>query len=214
MPKKKNKFELVQMPPQNTNSVVIFDDGNCVVFDPWGRAEDWEKYFVSHDVTPTAIYATHGHPDHISAAAQIATRFDIDWYMSHMDLDLIEWGNGLLDYFNLPKLSPNDKAPIDIKTGEHTVLSDIKMHVIALPGHTRGGVGYFFPDYGVLLVGDTLFQDSYGRTDLPGGDDGTLFQSIGKIYDMHLPDSTSVIHGHGMHTTIGWLKQNNPFFKK
>ena len=115
MPKKKNKFELVQMPPQNTNSVVIFDGDNCVVFDPWGRADDWEKYFVSHDVTPTAIYATHVHPDHISAAAQIATRFNIDWYMSHMDLDLIEWGNGLLDYFNLPKLSPNDKAPIDIK---------------------------------------------------------------------------------------------------
>ena len=152
MPKKKNKFELVQMPPQNTNSVVIFDGNNCVVFDPWGRAEDWEKYFVSHDVTPTAIYATHGHPDHISAAAQIATRFNIDWYMSHMDLDLIEWGNGLLDYFNLPKLSPNDKAPIDIKTGEYTVLSDIKMHVIALPGHTRGGVGYFSPGFYDLQI--------------------------------------------------------------
>ncbi|MBQ8473779.1 MAG: MBL fold metallo-hydrolase [Alphaproteobacteria bacterium] len=210
----RNKFEIVQMSPQNTNSVVLFDGDKCVVFDPWGRADDWQKYFVSHDVTPTAIYATHGHPDHISAAAELATRFNIDWYMSHMDLDLIEWGNGLLDYFNLPKLSPNDKAPIDIKTGEYTVLSDIKMHVIALPGHTRGGVGYFFPDYGVFLVGDTLFQDSYGRTDLPGGDDGTLFQSIGKIYDMNLPDTTIVIHGHGMHTTIGWLKENNPFFKK
>lgn len=210
----RNKFEIVQMSPQNTNSVVVFDGDKCVVFDPWGRADDWEKYFVSHDVTPTAIYATHGHPDHISAAAELATRFNIDWYMSHMDLDLIEWGNGLLEYFGLPKLSAQDKAPIDLVDDKQTILSTTKMCVISLPGHTRGGVGYFFPDYGVFLVGDTLFQDSYGRTDLPGGDEKVLFQSIGKIYDMHLPDSTSVVHGHGMHTTIGWLKENNPFFKK
>lgn len=214
MQKQKNKFELVQMSPQNTNSVVIFDGDNCVVFDPWGRVDDWENYFASRGVTPVTIYVTHGHPDHISAAAQIAARFNIDWYMSHLDLDLIEWGNGLLTYFNLPKLSQNDKKPIDIKPGDYTVLSDTKMHVVDLPGHTRGGVGYWFPDDGVFIVGDTLFQQSYGRTDLPGGDDGTLFKSIAKIYDMKLPDETIVIHGHGMRTTIGWLRAHNQFFKK
>ena len=209
----KNKFELVQMSPQNTNSVVIFDGANCVIFDPWGHADDWEKYLESHDMKPTAIYATHGHSDHISAAAKIATRFNIDWHMSHNDLDLIEWGNGLLEYFNLPKLSPNDKAPIDLVPGEHIILSGTKMHVFALPGHTRGGMGFYFPDYNVFIVGDTLFQDSYGRTDLPGGNENILFQSIAKIYNMQLPDTTAVIHGHGMHTTVGWLKQHNPFFK-
>ena len=214
MPNKKNKFELIQMSPQNTNSVVVFDDDKCVVFDPWGRADDWEKYFATHGVRPTAIYATHGHPDHISAAAQIATRFDIDWYMSHKDLDLIEWGNGLLNHFGLPLLSINDRAPIDVSAGTKTILSDTTIQIIELPGHTRGGVGYLFPNDGIFIVGDTLFQTSYGRVDLPGGDEVKLFQSIAKIYDMKLPDTTVVIHGHGMHTTIGWLKQNNPFFKK
>ena len=214
MPNQKNKFELVQMSPQNTNSVVIFDGAHCVIFDPWGRADDWEKYLESRNVKPVAIYATHGHSDHISAAAELATRFNIDWYMSHADMDLIDWGNGLLEYFDLPKLSPNDKTPIDLTIGEHTILSGTKMRVFSLPGHTRGGMGFYFPDDDVLIIGDTLFQNSYGRTDLPGGDEQLLFESIAKIYDMCLPDTTVVIHGHGMHTTIGWLKQNNPFFKK
>ncbi len=214
MKKQKNKFELIQMPPQNTNSVVVFDDDKCVVFDPWGRADDWIKYFDEHGVRPTAIYATHGHSDHISAAAALVKHFNIDWYMSHLDLDLIDWGNGLLEYFKLPKLTSDDKAPVNISAGERTVLSDTKMQIIELPGHTRGGVGYWFPNDDVFIVGDTLFQTAYGRTDLPGGDERTLFESIAKIYDMHLPDWVAVIHGHGMHTTIGWLKQNNPFFKK
>ena len=210
----RNKFEIVQMSPQNTNSVVVFDGDKCVVFDPWGRTDDWQRYFAEHNVQPVAIYATHGHPDHISAAAELATRFNINWHMSHLDLELIDWGNGLLEYFGLPKLSPQDKAPIDLSNDEQTILSTTKMCVISLPGHTRGGAGYYFPDDGILIVGDTLFQDSYGRTDLPGGDEKVLFQSIAKIYDMNLPDTTIVIHGHGMHTTIGSLKENNPFFKK
>ena len=201
------------MSPQNTNSVVVFNGDKCVIFDPWGRLEDWEKYLSERGALPVAVYATHGHSDHISAASQIATRFDIDWYMSHLDLDLIDWGNGLLEYFGLPKLSPDDKTPVNISAGERTVLSDTKMQIIELPGHTRGGVGYWFPDNDVFIVGDTLFQTAYGRTDLPGGDERTLFESIAKIYDMNLSDTTAVIHGHGMYTTIGWLKQNNPFFK-
>ena len=201
------------MSPQNTNSVVVFNGDKCVVFDPWGRIDDWNRYFVEHQTQPIAVYATHGHSDHISAAAAIASRYDIDWYMSHTDLDLIDWGNGLLEYFRLPKLSLADKKPVDLKPGAHTILLDTKMQVIPLPGHTRGGVGFYFPDDGVFIVGDTLFQDAYGRTDLPGGDEKILFESIAKIYDMHLPDETVVLHGHGMHTTIGWLRRNNPFFK-
>ena len=213
MQNQKNKFEMIQMPPQNTNSVVVFNDDKCVIFDPWGCAADWENYLNQHGVMPVAIYATHGHSDHISAAPEIAARYGIDWHMSHSDIDLIEWGNGLLEYFKLPPISPNAKQPVDLQPGEYTILGNTKMHIIEMPGHSRGGVAYYFPDDGILIIGDTLFQDSYGRTDLPGGDENTLFNSIRKIYDMNLPDTTVVLHGHGMHTTIGWLRQNNPFFK-
>jgi len=64
-----------------------------------------------------------------------------------------------------------------------------------------------------LLVGDTLFQESYGNTGFPGGDEKQIFESIRNLYSKNLDDGVYVIHGHGMDTTIGWLKQNNPFFK-
>ena len=65
---KNNKFELIQMPPQNTQSVIVRSGVVCVIFDPWGRAEDWENVLKERGLTLRAIYVTHGHPDHISAA--------------------------------------------------------------------------------------------------------------------------------------------------
>ena len=86
------------------------------------------------------------------------------------------------------------------------------MKIIASPGHTPGGVMFYFPQHRVLLVGDTIFQDSYGRTDFPGGSDVDIIKSIHNLYAMNLNDDTVVVHGHGMETNIGWLKQNNPYF--
>lgn len=213
MQKNQIKFDLIQMPPQNTNSVVLSVDDMCVVFDPWGRAQDWKNYFAENKLKPLALYATHGHPDHISSAPDLARHYDIDWYMSHRDMDLIDWGNGLLSHFGLPQITGDYKRPLDLSVGQFEILPNVWAEIIPLPGHTLGGVGYYFAQFGVLIVGDTLFQKSYGRTDLPGGNPDTLFQSISKIRNMHLPDATSVVHGHGHHTTIGWLKQNNPYFK-
>ena len=101
-------------------------------------------------------------------------------------------------------------TPLDLKRTE--ILPGMFMDIIETPGHTPGGVAYHFPDEKVLLIGDTLFQESFGRYDLPGGDKNMLMKSIANIYNMNLSDDTAVVHGHGMDTSIGWLKQNNPFF--
>ena len=63
------------------------------------------------------------------------------------------------------------------------------------------------------MTGDTLFADSYGRYDFPGGNYDELMQSIRNLYNLDLDDETYVVHGHGMDTTIGWLKKHNPYFK-
>ena len=84
----------------------------------------------------------------------------------------------------------------------------ISLQVIATPGHTPGGVS-FLGD-GVLFSGDTLFRRSVGRTDLFGGDERTLFRSISEQL-LNLPDETIVYPGHGVETTIGEEKANNPF---
>ena len=209
---KNSKFELIQMPPQNTQSVLLTVGNECVIFDPWGRATDWEKTLSERGLTPRAIYVTHGHPDHIAAAPALAQKYDIPWYLHTGDFRLVGWGNDLLDYFGLPKISIDDIRPTELATQRTQVFPGLIMDIIETPGHTPGGVAYHFPDERVLIIGDTLFQTGFGRYDLPGGDHGMLFQSIANIYNLNLPDATTIIHGHGMATDIGWQKKNNPYF--
>lgn len=207
-----SKFELIQMPPQNTQSVILSDGDACVVFDPWGRADDWIRMLDKRGLKLSAIYVTHGHPDHIACAPILAEKYNVPWYLHPGDFRLVGWGNDLLLHFGLPPISMNNVRPTPLEIKRSKVLLNIRMDVYETPGHTPGGVAYHFPDEKMIIIGDTLFQESFGRYDLPGGDEKMLFRSISNIYAMNLPDDTEIVHGHGMATTIGWLKQNNPYF--
>lgn len=207
------KFEILHMPPENTNSVLVSVGADCVIFDAWGRVEDWKKLLSSRGMNLKAIYSTHGHSDHISAAPDLAKEFDIPWFLNNKDEALIIWGNPILDYFGLPRIPEDYKKSENISESETKLLGEIDMEVIELPGHSLGGVGFFFPGYNILITGDTLFRDGIGRYDLPGGDRNTLEKSIHKIFSMNLPDETYVVHGHGLDSTIEILKKTNPNFK-
>jgi len=206
------KFEVLHLPPENTISMLVSVGRDAVIFDAWGRASDWEKVVSECGLNLRAIYATHGHPDHIAAAPALAKKFDVDWFLSEKDNFLIGWGNGLLDMFNIQQITPDYKKPKNIPLGTIEILPGIDMEVMESPGHTPGGLMFYFPKYNILMVGDTLFQESYGNTAFPGGDEKQLFESIGKLYKKDLPNGTRVIHGHGMETSIGWLKKHNKFF--
>jgi glyoxylase-like metal-dependent hydrolase (beta-lactamase superfamily II) len=206
------KFEVLHLPPDNTNSVLVSVGDDAVIFDAWGKADDWTKVLSERGLNLRAIYATHGHPDHISAAPELAKKFDVDWFLNEKDNFLIGWGNGLLDMFNIPHIDNDYKKPKNIPLGIIEILPDIDMDIMESPGHTPGGLMFYFPKYKILLVGDTLFQESYGNTAFPGGDEKQLFESIGNLYKKDLPNGTWVIHGHGMETSIGWLKKHNKFF--
>lgn len=207
-----SKFELFQMPPQNTQSIMVTVGDKCVIFDPWGRADDWTRILDERGLKLRAIYATHGHPDHIACSPTLAKKYGVPWYLHNGDFRLVGWGNDLLEYFGLPKISLDDVRPTPLDLNRTEILPGMFMDIIETPGHTPGGVAYHFPDEKILLIGDTLFQPGIGRYDLPGGDKDMLMQSIANIYNMNLSDDTAVVHGHGMDTSIGWLKQNNPFF--
>ena len=209
---KNNKFELIQMQPQNTQSVIVCSGTDCVVFDPWGLADDWDSVLKERGLKLRAIYVTHGHPDHISAAPKLAQKYNVPWYLHNADFRLVGWGNDLLAYFGLPPITIDDVRPASLDLNDTEILPDLHMRTIETPGHTPGGVAYYFPDENVIIIGDTLFQDSIGRYDLPGGDKNMLFQSISNLHSMQLPNETEVVHGHGMATTVGWLHKNNPYF--
>lgn len=209
---KNNKFELIQMPPRNTQSVIVRSGVDCIIFDPWGRAEDWANVLNERGLTLCAIYVTHGHPDHISAAPKLAQMFNVPWYLHNADFRLVGWGNDLLEYFGLPPITIGDVRPTALELTRTEILPNMFMEIIETPGHTPGGVAYHFPDEQVIIIGDTLFQESVGRYDLPGGDKNMLMKSIANLYNLQLPDETEVIHGHGMATTVEWLIKNNPYF--
>lgn len=209
---KNKKFSLLQMPPQNTQSVLVSVGDECVIFDPWGRADDWAHVLNERGLKLRAIYVTHGHPDHIASAPELSRRYNVPWYLHSGDFRLVGWGNDLLQYFGLPPITIHDIRPTPLDTARSEILPGLYMDVIETPGHTPGGVTYHFPDEHVLLIGDTLFADGIGRYDLPGGDKNMLFQSIANVRDMNLPGDTWVVHGHGADTTIEWLHKNNPYF--
>lgn len=207
------KFEILHLPPTNTNSVLVSCGADCVIFDAWGRTADWKQVLEKRGLKLRAVYATHGHPDHISAAPGLARDLDIDWFVNSKDNYLVGHANEFLDMFQLPHITNDYKKPKNITNGSIEILPNVKMEITDTPGHTPGGVVFYFPEYQILLIGDTLFQDGVGRYDLPGGDKDKLFESIHKLYNMNFGNDTYVVHGHGMETTIGWLKANNPFFK-
>ena len=132
--------------------------------------------------------------------------------MNSEDNVLIGWSNGLLKYFGLPLIEGNYRQPTDIEAGVIEILPGVEVEIIETPGHTPGGISYYFPDFGILLTGDTLFRDGIGRYDLPGGDMNALFQSISKLKEQNFPDETFVVHGHGSDSIIKDLKKTNEYF--
>ena len=206
-------FEVLHMPPENTNSVLVTRGNDAVIFDAWGQVADWEKLLAARGLRLRAIYSTHGHGDHIAAAPMLAEKYNIPWFLNSEDDVLISWSNNLLKYFGLPEIENDYRRPTDLESGTIEILPGVFADVIESPGHTPGGVMYYFPEFGILLTGDTLFRDSCGRYDLLGGDANALMQSISKLYEMNLPDETYVVHGHGVDSTIGMMKTENPYFK-
>ena len=206
------KFEVLHLPPTNTNSLLVSCGTDAVIFDAWGKPKDWERVLLERGLKLRAIYSTHGHPDHISAAPALARAFNVDWYLNKNDEYLIGWGNELLDMFGIPHIHSDYKTPIHISAGNIEILPAVNMDVIESPGHTPGGLMFYFPKYKILMTGDTIFRDGVGRTDFPGGNADELRQSVSNLYEMDLDDDVYVVHGHGIDTTIEWLKKHNGFF--
>lgn len=195
------------------NCSVIGDEqsGEAIVIDPGDDVTKIIEIVERHKLTVTMIVITHAHIDHIGGAEKLRARTGALVYMHEADKALSD----RLDIQAAWLRIPTPKNPgIDKPAREGDVIraGSIEAHVLHTPGHTPGSISLFLPLEKKLIAGDTLFEGSIGRTDLPGGDTAQINQSIkGKLYA--LPEETVVYPGHGGVTTIGKEKKHNPFVR-
>ena len=170
-----------------------------------------EDFIATHRLSVRYILLTHAHVDHTFGIDILKEKYNAPVLAHKADLPLGQMRGQQAEMFHLPmKLGP---VEIDrfISAGTHLQLGNERIEVIETPGHSPGGVCYYVPESSFILTGDTLFQGSIGRTDLPGGNHNTLLRSISTGL-FNLPDNTVVYPGHGPATTIGKEKRTNPFF--
>ncbi len=185
---------------------------DCLVIDTGLTADELVDFLEAHNLNPVAVVLTHGHIDHITGLAGLRRRFpDAKVYIHKLDAGMLTGEKDNLSYMAGMSFS-SAPADITLEQGDTIDITNIKLDVIHTPGHTPGGICLYSKDEGIVFTGDTLFADSVGRTDMPGGNGAQLIKNI-KQKLCTLPDETVVYPGHGPQTTIAQEKENNPFLK-
>lgn len=192
-----------------TNCYVVFDEKSepnaesglreGFLVDPGDYASRILQMLDSLKVKCTAILLTHGHFDHISAVNELRDKTGATVYAGSDEAELL--GSCELNVSKRIHRPVEVRADILLKNGELFRPAGIPVKVLFTPGHTHGCVCYYLREQGILLSGDTLFEGSLGRTDLPTGNEAEIFTSITNIL-MKLPGETVVYPGHGGETTI------------
>lgn len=180
----------------------------CLIIDPGDNADALAQKIEAGGYVPQAILLTHGHFDHIMGVEGLRGRYDLPVYVHEADAEMLERPD--LNCGMMIGTSVSVKADKILRDGDKLALAGMNIEVLHTPGHTPGGVCYYFPKEEVVFSGDTLFCESVGRTDLPGGDMSALVRSVREKV-LKLPDLTIVYPGHGEPTKISTEKQYNPF---
>ena len=208
--KKNLKVITIPVGPIETNCYLVVNETSkgALVFDPGEDANRIYEYVHSQQLTVEAILFTHGHFDHITAGSKLASLVYAKTYVPQEEKALCEDANlNCSVMFGAPfTLTPD----FTVSKNQNLNFLDTKIIVLATPGHTKGSACYYFSEAGILISGDTLFFESYGRTDLPTGNDRQLEESLTELFST-LPEEVVVYPGHGIHTTIGYEKRNNPY---
>ena len=193
------------------NCFIFNADGSdrCLVVDPGEEGARLLAAIEQEGLTVEAILLTHMHFDHVGAVAEIARATGAPVYCPELEVPLLQ---DIMSYVPWPGFGPfeNHDPEHTVAGGERLSLAGFDIDVLFTPGHSPGHVTYAFDGENALFSGDVLFQQSVGRTDLPGGDHATLLASIATLLD-RFDDETVVHPGHMGLTTLGAERATNPF---
>ena len=180
-----------------------------LIVDPGDEPERIIEAVGTLGISVEAILLTHCHFDHIGAVAPVARATGAPVHCPEIEVPVLA---DIMSYVPWPGFGPFESYDADhtVGGGEHLSLAGLEIDVLFTPGHSPGHVTYAIPDQGALFSGDVLFKGSVGRTDLPGGDWGTLLESIRELVDGY-PEETVVYAGHMGVTTLGAERATNPF---
>jgi len=203
--------------PFSENTYVVTDEfKNAVIIDPgcYYKAEQNEidSYILKNNLKLKSILHTHSHLDHMFGTAYLADKYNLDLWICKEDLVTYQSYEKVCEVYGIPiTFSPNPTPKFfDLK--QLIQIEGIKFEILFVPGHSPGHVAFYNQENNFLINGDCLFENSIGRTDLPGGNHQQLIDSIKNEIFM-LPDETLVYCGHGNETTIIAEKSSNPFLR-
>ena len=205
--------EILPLGPLQCNCSIFGDaaTGEAIVIDPGDEISRIEAVLKRHQLAVKAIIITHAHIDHIGGAQKLKKLTGAPVYLNERDqvlYDNLEMQAAWLG------IDTPEQTEIDVsaRDGDAVALGGAQFQIMETPGHTQGSLSVWIPAEQKLVAGDTLFRDSIGRTDLPGGDGRMILRSIHDKL-LTLADETLVIPGHGQVTTIGRERERNPFLR-
>ncbi|MGI8988930.1 MAG: MBL fold metallo-hydrolase [Bryobacteraceae bacterium] len=195
------------------NCSVFGDEGTkeAIVVDPGDNIPEILAVLARHQLKVKAIVITHAHIDHIGGARKLKTATGAPVYMNESDRTLSDRLDIQAAWLGV-ETPENPGIDTPAREGGTLRAGSTEFHILETPGHTQGSISLVIPAENKLIAGDTLFRDSIGRTDLPGGDGKQILKSIHDKL-LTLPEDTIVIPGHGENTTIGREKRMNPFLR-
>ena len=198
------------------NTYILWDDfsKDAMIIDP-GMIEMAERHIIDSFIEQNRLNIkhlvnTHMHIDHAFGISYIKNIYNLKLECNTNDQFLAQRLKEQASMFGLPISIEDLKIDLDLKDDDKIQIGDEKIQILHVPGHSPGSIVLYAPQSSFLISGDVLFNSSIGRTDLPGGSYPQLISAInGKL--MTLPDDTIVYPGHGLETSIGQEKRNNPY---
>ena len=209
------KIARVIFNPIQENTYVVWDDTlEAVVIDA-GNMNEREnevlaKFIADNGLKPKYALNTHGHFDHLLGVDFLREKYGAQLVMSSKDEFLLKGASVSAELFGVKADALPEAIDVDLEGKESIKFGNTELKIIPTPGHTPGHVAFFEPASKVLFTGDTLFRESIGRTDLPGGDYSWIMRSIIENI-LPLGDDVKIYPGHGETSDIGHESMYNPF---